>query len=595
MRALFAEMMGKTSGVCGGRGGSQHLQWRNFYSNGVQGGIAPIATGMAFAEKLQNSGAIAICFLGDGTMGQGAVYEALNMASLWKLPVLYVVENNGIAQTTPIDQAMAGSLAARFEAFGIPVQELASFDVLEISAAAKTALQAVRDNQNPQALILHTQRFGPHSKGDDTRDSAMVEGIRRERDPLAFHRRRLPFEAVAAIESQVGEEVKLAFEQALQDPPSTDLGGESLVSSAFEPVPALKGKNFAMDAGLAQGSCTVLQSLNDALHLAAAQDERIVFLGEDILDPYGGAFKVTRGLSSAYPNRVIATPISEAGIVGVSAGLAMRNMRPVVEIMFGDFLTLAADQVVNHISKFHWMYNEQVKVPLLIRTPMGGHRGYGPTHSQTLEKFFLGVPGLLVAAPSDLEDPGEVLLAGIRDENPVLWIENKLLYLQPVRSIASLSEFEVEVGASSRGYPTYRLAIRGAPRATLTLAAYGYMGVLGREAVLALAYQHEIFAELIVLTQLSPPDVFPVITAVAKTGRLLTLEEGTLSWGWGAEVIARISAALGSRLKFSGRIAALDLPVPAASALEKAVLPGVENIVEWVRGMGLNPKDGMNG
>ena len=144
---------------------------------------------------------------------------------------------------------------------------------------------------------------------------------------------------------------------------------------------------------------SVLKSLNSALHQAFADNEKVYLLGEDILDPYGGAFKVTRGLSTNFPDRVLTTPISEAGIVGVAAGMALRGLRPVVEIMFGDFITLIADQLINHIAKFRWMYNDQVSLPMVVRTPMGGRRGYGPTHSQTLEKLFLGVPGLRVIAP----------------------------------------------------------------------------------------------------------------------------------------------------------------------------------------------------
>ncbi|MFQ5616792.1 MAG: alpha-ketoacid dehydrogenase subunit beta, partial [Anaerolineales bacterium] len=154
---------------------------------------------------------------------------------------------------------------------------------------------------------------------------------------------------------------------------------------------------------------TVLQSLNAALHHAFAADERVHLIGEDVLDPYGGAFKVTRGLSTAYPARVHASPISEAGAAGVATGMALRGLLPVVEIMFGDFTTLIADQIINHLAKFRYMYNEQVRVPIVIRTPMGGRRGYGATHSQTLEKMFLGLPGLRVLAPCALGSPGELL------------------------------------------------------------------------------------------------------------------------------------------------------------------------------------------
>jgi len=175
-------------------------------------------------------------------------------------------------------------------------------------------------------------------------------------------------------------------------------------------------------------------------------DERVYLLGEDILDPYGGAFKVTRGLSTAFPERVLTTPISEAAIVGVASGMALRGLRPVAEIMFGDFVTLIADQIVNHAAKFRWMYNDQVRVPLVVRTPMGGRRGYGPTHSQSLEKMFLGVPGLHVVAPNTLGDPGQLLEAAIADDDPVLFVEHKLLYTRPLLEAdkGDLVDYEIQ-------------------------------------------------------------------------------------------------------------------------------------------------------
>jgi acetoin:2,6-dichlorophenolindophenol oxidoreductase subunit alpha len=217
LHALFAELMGKASGVCGGRGGSQHLQWRNFYSNGVQGGILPVATGMALAEKLKGSRAVVVVFLGDGTLGEGVVYEALNMASLWQAPVLFVLENNHIAQTTPVEDSLAGDIAARFSAFGIPVCQLDSSDVLEIQPLASDLLASARVQSGPQALVLHTWRFGPHSKGDDTRPVEEVERLRRQRDPLSIQAARLEPGSRHAIEAQVEAEVAAAFQAALED------------------------------------------------------------------------------------------------------------------------------------------------------------------------------------------------------------------------------------------------------------------------------------------------------------------------------------------------------------------------------------------
>ena len=325
---------------------------------------------------------------------------------------------------------------------------------------------------------------------------------------------------------------------------------------------------------------SVLDSLNAGLQQALAGDEHVILLGEDILDPYGGAFKVTRGLSSAFPQRVLTTPISEAGIVGLAAGMALRGLRPVVEIMFGDFITLAADQVINHAAKFRWMYNDQVRVPMVIRTPMGGRRGYGPTHSQSLEKLFLGVPGLRVLAPSHFGDPGALLVNAIFDDDPVLFVENKLLYLLPLQQNGSLTDFDLSKVEAPGYAPVYRLRLSGAPPPNLTITAHGHMADLAHKAARRLAYEHEIFVEMIVPTQLAPFTIDPILESLRSTRRLLSAEEGTLTLGWGAELLARISETMGQNLLAARRVAAHDLPVPASGRLEDSVLPGIEDIVQ---------------
>lgn len=331
---------------------------------------------------------------------------------------------------------------------------------------------------------------------------------------------------------------------------------------------------------------TVLESLNTHLH-KTMQDERVYMIGEDLLDPYGGAFKVVKGLSNTYPDRVLTSPVSEAGIVGVAGGMALRGLRPVVEIMFGDFTTLIADQVINSLTKFRWMYNDQVDVPIVIRTPMGGRRGYGPTHSQTLEKLFLGVPGLRVLAPCSLGDPGQLLADAILTDNmPVFFIENKLLYLKAIQTEANLPDFTITTLPTPNSYaPTYTLTIKDAPPPTLTITAYGYMAELVREAALRLAYEKEIFTEIIVPTQLTPladqPRLpTPLLTSVRKTRRLLTIEEGTLTLGWGAEIITRAKEALGESLINAQRVAAPNHPIPASVPMEKNVLPNADTIMQ---------------
>jgi pyruvate/2-oxoglutarate/acetoin dehydrogenase E1 component len=321
---------------------------------------------------------------------------------------------------------------------------------------------------------------------------------------------------------------------------------------------------------------TVLEALNQALARCLSASDKVYFLGEDILEPYGGAFKIARGLSTGFPERVITTPVSEAGIVGMGVGMALRGLRPVIELMFGDFVTLAADQLINHAAKLRWMSADQVSVPLVVRTPMGGRRGYGPTHSQTLEKHFLGTPGLRVVAASALDDPGELLRQAIlEDDDPVLFIEHKLLYALPVISLDDQSEFNI-IRQDGR-YPSYHMVLAGSPAPVLTMTAYGYMAELARETIRRLAYDHEIFCELVVPTQLSPFELRFLETYVSRTKRLLTLEEGSRTLGWGAEIVAGLHEAAIPGLE-TRRLGAKDMPVPAAAPLEEAVLPGVEDI-----------------
>jgi acetoin:2,6-dichlorophenolindophenol oxidoreductase subunit beta len=356
---------------------------------------------------------------------------------------------------------------------------------------------------------------------------------------------------------------------------------------------------------------TVLESLNAALHRSLERDERVILLGEDILDPYGGAFKVTRGLSTRFPTRVLATPVSEAGIVGLATGMSLRGLRPVVEIMFGDFITLAADQLINHLAKFTFMYNGQVSVPLVIRTPMGGRRGYGPTHSQSLEKIFLGIPGLRVLAPNTMVDPGHLLeMTILFTPEPVLFIENKQLYHLPVLDASQQSDYELVVSLpqtqlnhppngqhaeqpvklaagfiSDLSSATCQLSVRGAPAPHLTLATYGYMAELARQAVYQLAFEYEIFAELVVPTRLAPTHNPILLDSVSRTGRLLLVEEGTRTMGWGAEVLAQVAETLGSQLIASRRVAARDSAIPAAPNLEAVCFPQVADIVRATRDM----------
>jgi pyruvate/2-oxoglutarate/acetoin dehydrogenase E1 component len=332
----------------------------------------------------------------------------------------------------------------------------------------------------------------------------------------------------------------------------------------------------------AQGKRGV-QALNETLHALFAERDDVVLFGEDVLDPYGGAFKVTAGLSDAYPDRVLTTPISEASLFGVAAGMALRGQRPILEIMFGDFIALGLDQVVNGISKFREMYDDQVTVPLVVRTPMGGRRGYGPTHSQSLEKLLLGIPNICVVAPSECHDVGGLLAAAVEDERPVFFIENKLLYGRPVRRPEDGHIGELAVRESDGSYPALTFSATDFAEGSATVVTYGGMLPVALEAVTELVLEHEIFCEVVALSQLVPMELDGVLESVARTGALVTAEEGTLTGGFGAEIAARVQEAAWSDLRAPvHRIAARDGIIPSARPLEDEMLPSAGDVVAAV-------------
>jgi pyruvate/2-oxoglutarate/acetoin dehydrogenase E1 component len=315
---------------------------------------------------------------------------------------------------------------------------------------------------------------------------------------------------------------------------------------------------------------TYLESLRTSLHTILDQDPRAVVLGEDILDPYGGAFKVTQGLSTGFPDRVFTTPISEAAIVGVSVGLALRGRHPIAEIMFGDFVTLAADQLINHAAKYAAMYNGRVQVPLVVRTPMGGGRGYGPTHSQSLERLFLGIPHLTVLAPSHVHDPGALLQAAVRAGDPVLFVENKLLYPQPLllgEGEAGLRRWEV---MDAHGHPVVHLAnYPDGAEPDVTIAAYGGMSRLLHSVLTRMAAE-EVRVMAVLPACISPLDGTIPAAAAAASERLLVVEESQATFGWGAEVATQVISKAPNVL--TARLGAQPTVIPAAKVLEDQVL-----------------------
>ena len=563
VEGLLAEVMGRAGGVCGGIGGSQHLHTDGFYSNGILGGMAPVATGRAFAEKMQQTDNISLLFSGDGALGQGVMYESLNIASKWALPLLVVVENNQIAQTTLQETTMAGSIQKRAEAFDIAFRKSNTWNWESLLDDFEFAARYVREETKPFLIEVETYRLKPHSKGDDTRPNEEVKAYG-QKDPINVILVANPGKwdsIVESVEVEVDEAVARAERSDLLDfKPSTQETRELITWGKKVYAPG-----------------RIVDLLNETLKDAFREDERLIMIGEDLQSPYGGAFKVSRDMSNEFPERIVSTPISEAALVGVGSGLSLSGRIPIVEIMFGDFLGLCFDQLLNHACKFPWMYGGPVEVPLVVRTPMGGRRGYGPTHSQSIEKHFLGIPGLTVLALNIRVHPQAIYEALFQSiQTPTLVIENKVLYTRFLK-IDSPVGFEVQF--TRERFPTVRISPVGAPP-DVTLFCYGGM-LEDVEKALELAFdEHEILCEIICPAQLQPFNIQPLFDSVASTGRLLIVEEGTSFGALSAEVIAQLIEN-GAPLKRVERIG-YDHVIPTSGDLEKRVLPSPKSILDGI-------------
>jgi 2-oxoisovalerate dehydrogenase E1 component len=569
---LVAEIMGREGGVCGGHGGSQHLAYRHFHSNGVQGGMSAIGVGLGLARKLEALGGVVALMVGDGTLGQGLLYESMNLASIWNLPVLFVVENNGVAQTTYTRDTIGGTIEGRGTAFGLEVSRFDDADP-SIFADIEQVVARTRESGRPALLIIDTRRLGPHSKGDDLRPEAEKAAIA-ARDPLKAMGARLPADAKAEIDRRNAEFVKTVEAAANASPEARfDAPPRHIFTRPLPPAADI--------VALSERGDNVRAALNKALRYLLESAENALLLGEDLHDPYGGAFKVTAGLSTDFPGRVISTPISEAGLTGASIGLALAGFRPVMEIMFADFLGLCMDQLYNHAVKFPGMFRD-MEVPLTIRTPCGGRRGYGPTHSQSPENIFTAIPGLTVVFGSHRHDVGRLLVdATLSWPYPVLFLEHKLLYGE----IQERGAYAVLEGAAddarARLFPTLIRRACGEP--DLSIVAYGGMAPMVEKVAEYLEEEEELEVEILLPSLLAPLPKATLIAHLAGRARVAVVEESHGDYGVGAEILASLLEA-GFRGK-ALRIGAPPAPIPSARSLESQMLPGEERIIEEILGL----------
>jgi len=589
---LLFELFGASTGCCRGKGGSMHV---GNMEKGMVPGIAivaggiPLAAGMALALKMRNSRHVVACFFGDGAVAEGAFHEGINLAAIWGLPVVFVCENNLYGASTRVDQVMRNDrIADRAAAYGIPGRRVDGNDVLAVYEAARLAVAECRSGRGPVLLELLTYRRTGHSRRDachyqpqDERDDWY------RRDPIEILGRLLLERGLTIAKEieAIRQEYQVQFQDAVasarrQPLPSLD----DLTTDVLVPVPKTESKPADAAASGAARRLTIAEALREAIAEEMRRDPSVFCLGEDIAVPggWGGAFTVTLGLEQEFPDRMLNTPIAELGFFGAAVGAAIMGMRPIADVQYGDFLFLAMDQIVNNAAKLRYMSGGSIRVPLVMRAPIGA-TGRGSQHAQSMERYFIGVPGIKVVAVSNAYDAKGILKAAVRDDNPVLIFEHKLLYgSKGARTEPGAVDATSDVPAEDYTVPLDRAAIRR-EGSQVTILAWLLMAHFARQAAEELAALG-IDAEVIDVRSLAPIDYETIGASIRKTGRLVIVEEGPKTGGVSAEIAAGIMERLGEwLLEPVVRVASPDVPVPFSPILENAYRPDVPRIVAAAR------------
>jgi len=573
---MMAELFGKQTGLCKGKGGSMHVTEAAvgaLGANGIVGAPYLIAAGAALSAWQRASDQGVVAFSGDGATNQGMFHEALNFAAVFNLPAVFVIENNLYGEFTPVSKhASVERLADRATAYGIPGVTVDGNDAWAVYTATREAVARARAGQGPTLLECLTYRWHGHMEGEavDYRAPDEIEAWKKKCPIRRLERELveadiLTPEGAAEIADQAAVTVQEALAFALE---SSDPPADALTEDVYAPESAILYQPVPPRPTMRE--ITYSAALFEALTEEMARDERVFLLGEDVST--GGYFAVTAGIAEEFgPHRVLDTPISEYAIVGAAVGAAMTGRRPVAEILFSDFLTTCMDPLVNQAAKLRYMSGGQYALPLVVRTPGGGGIGMAAQHSQSLEAWLTGIPGLIVVVPGTPYDAKGLLKAAIRSNNPVLFFENKLLYtaIGPVPE----EEYVVPLGVAEVKQPGD----------DVTLVAIGAMVGPALEAAGALA-REGISVEVVDPRTLVPCDWAAIVRSAAKTGRLVVAEPGPLTHGFGAEVVTRVAeVALGALVAPPRRVAGADVPIPYNRGLENAALVDVEDVVRAVR------------
>jgi len=631
--AMMAELMGRETGYCKGRGGSMHIaeveRQNNLGSTGIVGGNQPPAVGAALAEKYKKSGKVVLSFFGDGATNTGTFHESMNMASTLKVPLVVIIENNLYGMSVPfsgseVDGTLCASniedIAVRAVAYNVPGMIVDGQDPAAVFLAVQKAAERARKENRMTIIEAKTYRWYGHSRSDPRAYRTKAEEKAwHERDPITVWRNKLVGEKLCteadldAIKDTAFNTIETATQFGVDSPwPNADDVAKDVYVEETYPaalietdkttstkvMEASKAFDSAMASSTAktkkerteEASAAVksqfgmdVMTIGQAVVAAQAEEmrrnEQVFLFGEDV-GLYGGAYQATRGLLAEFgTDRVIDTAISEAAIAGAAVGAALRGVRPIAEIMYVDFLTIAMDQLV-HVGAYNrYMFGGKAKVPMVLRTEGGVGRCIAAHHSESLEAWLMHTPGLYVVMPSTPYDAKGLLKAAIRSDNPVVFIEHKATYGQvgPVPT----DDYIIPLG----------LADIKRPGNDATIVSYSRMAMWALDAAKILAEQHGIDAEVIDVRTLKPLDMKTIAESVKKTGRLITVSEGFGWCGVGREIAGQFMEydfGDGSRGfdYLDGRpinMAALDVPPPMSEPLENASIPSVERIVEAVK------------
>ncbi|MGI5816573.1 MAG: alpha-ketoacid dehydrogenase subunit alpha/beta [Armatimonadota bacterium] len=600
LNRTMAELMGKEEGYCHGRGGGMHIA--DFHAghlgaNAIVGGSYAIAAGAAMGADMLDLGRVVLCFVGDGATNNGIAHEAYNWACQDQfedgIPVIFMVENNQygmtgqqVGEVTGIDDL--AQRGAGYNDVNMHAEVLNGMDACAVRDAVARATEMCRGGEGPVLLESKTYRYMGHSLSDDCTAyrSETEEQAWEAIDPIDHIKRALVEYGVLSDDEVVehcrrmSERIETASVWAVDatDPKPSEIYRGLFTDSTSDDIGdewATPEEDLLAEPGYTrrdrQGRILYRHAVAEALMEEMLRDRRVILYGEDLAD-YGGAFGATRGLMEVFGRRrVFNAPISEAAIVGTAAGASMVGMRPVAEIMYIDFILMTMDQTGNQLAKNRYMFGGKATLPAVIRTTVGGGKGYAGQHSQSLEAIVTQIPGLKVVAPSTPYDCKGLLKAAIRDDNPVIFIEHQHCYTD--KGEVPEGDYTVPLGEAT-------VAREGSD---VTVIAYSYMMLRALEAAEALA-EEGISVEVVDPRTLIPLDEETIAASVNKTGRALVVQQAPYTGCFGEHIAHRIMERCWDALQAPVRIvASYDVPPPMAAPLEEENIPSVEKIADRIR------------